>query len=294
MKHRLTAGMAITFILVVSGILVGTVILSSDTSEDKGSARDDREMSTVIQSEMTNEYRITGMIVGKKSGTTAIDGEAVVTNSATKKTKNQSNTVDNQKTTAEAKPPKEITDDRRNTASEQTTEEKRVPTTETEKPTTVDTVTEGTQTPTTESHDSKTTETKPETESSPSTEARTDPTTEAGTDPTTEKEKKWHPAVTKKVWVVDEEAWDETITYTDYETHDVCSACGAYIDGGPEVLENHVNQSIQWAEEHGIPLEQACLGAFRTISVPIEKTEVVHHEEEGHWEKVVVKEGYWE
>ncbi len=36
------------------------------------------------------------------------------------------------------------------------------------------------------------------------------------------------------------------------------------------------------------------IGAFRTISVPIEKTEVVHHEEEGHWETVVVKEGYWE
>ena len=36
------------------------------------------------------------------------------------------------------------------------------------------------------------------------------------------------------------------------------------------------------------------LNEFRTISVPIEKTEVVHHEEEGHWETVVVKEGYWE
>ena len=122
------------------------------------------------------------------------------------------------------------------------------------------------------------------------TEAATTTTTEE----TTERAKVWHPEVTKKVWVVDEEAWTEVIEYTDYERHVICSDCGCYLDGGMEVIDNHVEQSLQRVRNGEIAMEEACLGSYRIVSVPVPKTEYIDHPEQGHWETVVITEGFWE
>ena len=286
MKHRLTAGLAITFIVIVGGMIAGTIMLSADKKESKAAVMAATEISTVTEQTISTELKTTSLIAhNDDSASVDSKNQEYRKPDVDKGAPSLPKPSDGKRKTTEVRATEATTGERKPVTSVQTTEARPIQTTESGHSTTVTPTTEGTQAATTEAPRQETTEQRT---------TESDPTTEKTPEQTTEKPRVWHPAVTKKVWVVDEEAWDETITYTDYETHDVCSTCGAYIDGGQDVLRRHVEQSVAWVEEHGLPLEQACLGAFRTISVPIEKTEVVHHEEEGHWETVVVKEGYWE
>ena len=77
-------------------------------------------------------------------------------------------------------------------------------------------------------------------------------------------------------------AYTEEITYTDYETHTVCTTCGAYCDGY-QGGSRHLEESFQRYLNGEISMEETC-GGYATVSVPITKTEWVDHEEEGHWE----------
>ena len=95
-------------------------------------------------------------------------------------------------------------------------------------------------------------------------------------------EKQWHEPVYENRWVVDREAWDEVIEEPVYEMveHTICSSCGADISG--------------WAVQH---LEESldCGGYYSEWRQEQTGTTsyTVHHEEQGHYEQVLVKEGYW-
>lgn len=97
-----------------------------------------------------------------------------------------------------------------------------------------------------------------------------------------EPEKQWHEPVYENRWVVDREAWDEVIEEPVYEMveHTICSSCGADISG--------------WAVQH---LEESldCGGYYSEWRQEQTGTtsHTVHHEEQGHYEPVLVKEGYW-
>ena len=92
----------------------------------------------------------------------------------------------------------------------------------------------------------------------------------------------WHPAVTKKVWVVDKEAYtyEEPVYETQYRQ--ICNTCGADITGD---TTNHMRYHMSNGENYSVSVKsvQVQVGT-NTVTVP----------EEGHWETVVVKEGYWE
>ena len=154
----------------------------------------------------------------------------------------------------------------------------------TEKATTEKASTEGTSTESGTSNKPKdTTEvssTPQNSTSAPSTTAAPS-TTQA---PTTEREKVWHEPTTEMVWVVDKEAWTET--YPEYDDVYVvrCHGCQGIFYSGDSFWE-HVNAN---------PNDE-CLGGFtgEYIKQEVGTTEI-YHEEEGHWESVVVQEGYWE
>lgn len=95
--------------------------------------------------------------------------------------------------------------------------------------------------------------------------------------------KVWHDPVYEDVWVVDVEAWTEIVTTPIYETttYAVCPQCGRLNPGtDPNV---HISQT-----GHGswyTDTDRKVVGYEETL---------IEHPEEGHWEKELVKEGYWE
>ena len=116
-------------------------------------------------------------------------------------------------------------------------------------------------------------------------------TTETIITETTERPRIWHEPVTEQVWVVDHEAWTET--WEDVETvyHSVCNSCGAIITGH---AGQHLDESWDKYINGEIAYEDTCV-SYRT-GVPFETTvkRTEDHPEEGHYETVVIKEGYWE
>lgn len=137
-----------------------------------------------------------------------------------------------------------------------------------------------------------TTETPGTTEAEKEPKRTTEKSTEVTTEATTEAKRVWHPEVTEKVWVVDEEAWSETITYTDYIDCYKCTSCGAVFSTYDEGYI-HLDESLARHTRGEIGLEQVC-NSFKTWQKPVEKTETFDYPEKGHWETRVVSEGYWE
>ena len=95
----------------------------------------------------------------------------------------------------------------------------------------------------------------------------------------------WHPAVTKKVWVVDKASY----TYEEpvYETvrKSICNTCGAYLSDMSESeqlahMKNHAMNGEN--DSYTIKNVQVKVGT-KTVTVP----------EEGHWENVII-ESFWE
>ncbi len=286
MKHKMTMGIVVSF-LVVSACLILAALHFPDT-ESRGMEPSAVAKNTVKEAASESEQKevavsteelTIAIMASKKEQDAAVlketaSGEEKQSNE--KKIKaSESKSVDTEKKPTEAA----------TTAHEKITEATRKQTTEAQERTPVTTTEDPRRNEPTTSMPQNTEGERPKTateEKKPSTEA------------TTEKSRVWHPEVTKEVWVVDEEAWTETINYTDYEHHTICNDCGAYLDGGPDVIDRHVEASLARVHNGEITMEEACLGAFRTTSVPVPKTETVNHPETGHWEIVVVSEGYWE
>lgn len=107
--------------------------------------------------------------------------------------------------------------------------------------------------------------------------------TNAGSNPSKpQKEPVWHDPVYENKWVVDQAAWDETISVPIYETQEraICTTCGADISG--------------FAGEH---LDETMHGGYHSEVIQVQvgtETQNIHHEEQGHWERRLVQEGYWE
>lgn len=101
-----------------------------------------------------------------------------------------------------------------------------------------------------------------------------------------EPEKQWHEPVYENSWVVDREAWDEVIEEPVYEMVErcICNQCGADITGDPW---GHLEQSA---------ITGGNCGGYHSDWQKVQTgttSHTVHHEEQGHYEQVLVKEGYW-
>lgn len=101
-----------------------------------------------------------------------------------------------------------------------------------------------------------------------------------------EPEKQWHEPVYENRWVVDREAWDEVIEEPVYEMVErcICNQCGADITGDPW---GHLEQSA---------ITGGNCGGYHSDWQKVQTgttSHTVHHEEQGHYEQVLVKEGYW-
>lgn len=95
--------------------------------------------------------------------------------------------------------------------------------------------------------------------------------------------KVWHEPVYIDVWVVDKEAYYETISKPVYDVvvYAVCPQCGRLPLGTDP--NTHISQT-----GHGswhTQTEQTLVGY---------EDETIYHEEVGHWEKELISAGYWE
>ena len=103
-----------------------------------------------------------------------------------------------------------------------------------------------------------------------------------------EKKPVWHDPVYEKKWVVDQAAWDETISEPIYEMVEksICNGCLADITGNPW---GHIDAALDAGNFN--------CGGYHSEWVQEQtgtNTHTVHHDEVGHWEEVLVQEGYWE
>lgn len=85
----------------------------------------------------------------------------------------------------------------------------------------------------------------------------------------------WVP-VTQEVWIVDQPAWDETITDYIYESHNICRYCGQDFHG--------------WSEEQIIAHSEnePDFVSYYSAIVEIPVTTTLHHDEIGHTETQTV------
>ena len=92
--------------------------------------------------------------------------------------------------------------------------------------------------------------------------------------------KTWHPPVYENVWVVDREAWTEEIPQYEAELHWICNQCGADITSDPVTH---------------ITTPGTTCGGYHSEYYDVQVgTTTVNWPEEGHYERKLVKEGYWE
>ena len=94
-----------------------------------------------------------------------------------------------------------------------------------------------------------------------------------------------HEAVTEEVWVVDQEAWNETVPlYETIQTEKCRCRCGMLFDTAEE----------QWAHAESFSDEEWEQHAGWTSEVVTEEVpageKVIHHPEEGHWEVRTIQE----
>ncbi len=120
---------------------------------------------------------------------------------------------------------------------------------------------------------------KPAATTAPTTTESPKPSTTQAT--TTEKEKVWHDPVYEDVWVVDYPAYEAPV----YEYHAVCNQCGFDMTANGVKWGTHCNSTLNPDGSYN------CFSYTTGVSVLV-GTETVP--EVGHWEKKLVKEGYWD
>lgn len=86
---------------------------------------------------------------------------------------------------------------------------------------------------------------------------------------------------TRRVWIVDQEAWSEQLPVYEMRERSICSICGGDITGA---TFPHNKQHILAGEGSGYHSE------VQQVQVG---TRTVTHDEVGHWETVVTG-GHWE
>ena len=89
-----------------------------------------------------------------------------------------------------------------------------------------------------------------------------------------------HDAVTEQVWIVDQEAWDETVEIK--ERHTVCWGCGEILDVmSDEDITSHMRAHALNGEKGGYGNDYVVVGY-----------DTVHHDEVGHYEERTVTEAW--
>lgn len=115
--------------------------------------------------------------------------------------------------------------------------------------------------------------TQPETTEAPAVSDTTDDETS----------KTWVPAVYEDVWVVDQEAFSYENPIYETRAKDVCNGCGADVTVNPDAhFKAQIAAGNTSCGGYHIEYYQVQIG-----------TETIEVEEVGHWEKVLVSEGYW-
>ena len=119
----------------------------------------------------------------------------------------------------------------------------------------------------------------------PTKKPATSNTTPKPTEATKATEAIWHPAVTKKVWVVDKASYtyEEPVYESQYR---VICCCGA------DLTDLTNSEKSAHSKAHALKGENGS-SAGKTVQVQV-GTKTVTVPEEGHWETVVVKDGYYE
>ena len=201
MKHKMTISLIVTFVLISVCIILGAVLYPNRSVRTAG-ARD----VTVI-TDMTEKTTSTE----KKQVSEGITTELMEIAKTTPVLRKQSKALNDENSGGTVKKKSTLK------ASEHPKMETEVIETSNSTTTATETTEAPVQEPTTDEPNKEETTTVSTEEKKPhqTTEAQTT------TEETTEREKEWHPAITEKVWIVDVEAWDESITYTDYETHSI-------------------------------------------------------------------------
>jgi len=91
-----------------------------------------------------------------------------------------------------------------------------------------------------------------------------------------------HAPIYEKRWVVDQAAWSEEVPVWGNKYIERCSACGADITGPQSEISAHI-------KEHAIKGENA---GYRTEVVKVQVgTQIIYHDEVGHWEDVLLCAG---
>lgn len=104
-------------------------------------------------------------------------------------------------------------------------------------------------------------------------------------EPQSEPEPVWHEPIYESRWIVDQAAWDETVNEPIYDevSKAICNTCGADITAD---IGGH-------GYNHMINGENASYSVVTETIQTGTNTYVIHHDEVGHWENVLVQEGYW-
>ncbi len=92
----------------------------------------------------------------------------------------------------------------------------------------------------------------------------------------------WHPPVYEQVWVVDKAAWTEEIPQYETKSREVCRQCGTILYTQNEVTNHFTTVGTNC---------YSCYTEYYDVQVG---TTTVNWPEEGHYERKLVKEGYWE
>lgn len=107
-------------------------------------------------------------------------------------------------------------------------------------------------------------------------------------EPEPEPQPVWHEPVYEQQKVVDQAAWDETVSEPIYENIElcICNGCGADITSDPwGHLESQMLAGNMACSGYHSEWQQVQTGT---------NTYTVHHDEIWHYENVLVQEGYWE
>ena len=229
---------------------------TSETVSEKKDNTTEKADKTDIKKDTSTEKTDTG---NKKDKTTEVaDNKADKTTENNNGQTNNSNNSNNSSTVASASNNNPVA------TTETTTTNNAIPTTTANNS---NTTTENPKPTTTEAPKPTTTESpKPTT-----TEANKPSTTEA----TTEKAKVWHEPVYEQVWVVDFKGGDIPII----EYHTICNECGFDCTANGVRASSHLKDN------------ENCHSY--TTGVPV-TVGYDHIDDVGHWENVLVSEGYWE
>lgn len=233
----------------------------------------------------------------KQETSVAVKGEKEKTEKEEKDKKETDTAKDNKKESGTAKKDTADKDKEKN----EETEKKQETTQKTEDSKTTETVaapvvseaTEQKEQPANSGTSAPATATKPESSNTQNSQPDSAPEKETSTQetpaqPEPKPQPVWHEPVYESRWVVDQAAWDEIVSEPIYAevSRAICNGCGADIT---DCIDEHGYNAMMSGN-------MSC-GSYHVATETVQtgtNNYTIHHDEIGHWEQVLVQEGYWE